>query len=57
MLLEFNKALQSVEVSQESYWKSVCAKFEIMESDVEVATTVPHSSNIMSRLQSRNDAL
>jgi hypothetical protein len=57
MLLEFNKAHQSVEVSQESYWKSVCAKFEIMESDVEVATTVPHSCNIMSRLRSRNDAL
>jgi hypothetical protein len=55
MLLEFNKALKSVEISQESYWKSVCAKFDVMESDVEVVT-VPHSSNYMDRLRDRNNA-
>jgi hypothetical protein len=55
MLFEFNKAMKSVEVSQESYWKSVCAKFDVKEQLAPV--TIPHSSDYMTRLRNRNDAL
>ena len=56
MLLEFSKALKSVEVSQEHYWKSVCAKFDI-ESDPSHPVVMPHSSDYMRRLELRNAAL
>ena len=42
MLLEFNKELKSVEVSQEHYWKSVCTKFDIV-NDPNHPVVVPHS--------------
>ena len=55
-LLEFSKALKSVEVSQEHYWKSVCAK-PGTESDPSHPVVTPHSSDCMRRLELRSAAL
>jgi len=52
MLFEFDKANRSVEVSQESYWSTVCSKFDIPDNGNNVS--IPHSSNYMDRLRKRN---